>query len=369
MIIYILNILLYMIFSCLSLRYKQNRVNKLGQNYKMPQTVFLVLSVMTIMATYVFRGRTGTDSGTYISSYNKMSQLSFQNILETRDILFNIICWIDYRLFLGSLELHYIVIGIITYVPIIYMYVKYTDNYSLAGILYILTTGYYFGFNGQRQAVAIGVCIIALILLMNGHWKWFIVVTIIASKFHSTALFMLPVGFLAKIKTNSKIFILVSICLLVSAILAGSLWNTLFDILGMMGQDKLVNDYAGNSDAFGGANILRFFVLAVPVGIGIYFYKNLSPKNKEFDFILNLNILGAICMLAGNTNWLFARLAVYTSSFIPILLMYISKKFEVKSKIIYYGIIFVLYFIYMWVYVHNDSNLLPYRMLNGITIN
>ena len=99
------------------------------------------------------------------------------------------------------------------------------------------------------------------------------------------------------------------------------------------------------------------------------FYKSLSGKYKIFDTVLNFNIIGAICMLAGTTNWLFARLSAYTSPFIPMLLMLCGKKFESRTKIIYYSVVIVLYFIYMWVYVHMDSQLLPYRMLNGTIIN
>lgn len=369
MIIYILNIIAFLTFSSIAMRSSTKKTNALGDEYYSPNMFWLVVSLGIVFAVYVFRGYTGTDSGTYISGYRDIKYASFESILEMNDVAFYILCWIDYRLFAGSVELHYTVLAILTYGPIMYMYVKYTDNFCLAGTLYILTTGYYFAFNGQRQAVAVGICIIAVLGLIRGNWKWFVIVVLIASRFHSTALFVLPVGFLAKLKTNSKPFIIIAVCLFVSAIFAGSLWNRLFDLLGMMGQDRLVEQYAGESSTYGGANILRVFVLAAPIVIGIMFYKSLSGKYKIFDTVLNFNIIGAICMLAGTTNWLFARLSAYTSPFIPMLLMLCGKKFESRTKIIYYAVVIVLYFVYMWVYVHMDSQLLPYRMLNGTIIN
>ena len=240
MIIYIINIVLFAILSYNSVKNSKVKVNAIGDIYRFPSKKLLILSVAVIMAVYIFRGYTGTDSGSYISGYRDMKYTSFDVVLEMSDVAFNILGWIDYRLFVGSVELHYTVLAVLTYGPIMYMYVKYTDNFCLAGILYILTTGYYFAFNGQRQATAGGICIIAILGLIRGNWKWFVIVVLIASRFHSTALFVLPVGFLAKLKTNSKPFIIIAVCLFVSAIFAGSLWNRLFDLLGMMGQDRLV---------------------------------------------------------------------------------------------------------------------------------
>lgn len=369
MIIYIINIILFTLLSYTSIKNAKIKVNAIGDAYKSPDKKFIILAVAVIMAVYIFRGYTGTDSSQYISSYRGMRYMSFSYILELSDVAFNVLCWIDYRVFGGSVELHYIVLAILTYVPIMFMYVRYTDNFCAAGTLYILTTGYYFGFNGQRQAVAVGICIIAFIELIKGNWKWFVIVVLIASRFHSTALFVLPIGFLTKLKTYSKPFIVIALCLFVSAMFAGSLWNQLFEILGMMGQDRLVDQYAGESTSYGGANILRVFVLAAPIIIGIIFYKSMSSRFKTFDMVLNLNIIGAICMLAGTSNWLFARLSAYTAPFIPMLLMQCGTKFESKSKIIYYLVVIVLYFIYMWVYVHMDSQMLPYIMLNGMRFN
>lgn len=368
MIIYILNIVMFWVLSYCSVRKGRREVNAIGEKYIKPNKAFLLLSISVLFATYVFRGYTGTDSGSYISGYRGMHYTLFDSVLDSNDVAFNILCWVDYHIFGGSVELHYIILGIITYMPIMYMYIKYSESFSLSGLLYILTTGYYFAFNGQRQAVAVGICIIAIIVLIRGNWKLFVIAVLIASRFHSTALFMIPVAFLAKLRTTSKLFVLIAACLLVSAVLAGSLWDKLFDLLGFIGQDRLVEQYAGENNTYGGANILRVLVLVAPIVIGGIFYKDLSRKNKIYDFVLNLNIIGAICMIAGTSNWLFARLAAYTSPFIPMLITYCGNKFEIKSKIIYYSFVIVLYFIYMWVYVHADSNLLPYKMLNGIII-
>lgn len=369
MIIYILNIVLFTIISYIAVNRSKIKVNVVGNLYKSPDKPLMILAIAVIMAVYVFRGYTGTDSGAYISGYRNMRYTSFDSVMDSNDVAFNILCWVDYHVFGDSIELHYIILGIITYMPIMYMYVKYSNSFCLAGLLYILTTGYYFAFNGQRQALAVGICIVSIMELIKGNWIWFIIIVLIASLFHSTALFILPVGFLVKLKTESKLFIIIAICLSVSAVFAGSLWSQLFELLGMMGQDRLVDQYAGESTTYGGANILRVLVLAAPVVIGIIFYKSLSKRYKDFDIIFNLNIVGTICMLAGTSNWLFARLSAYTAPFIPLLLMRCGTKFETKSKIIYYAVVIVLYFIYMWVYVHMDSNLLPYKMLNETIFN
>ena len=233
---------------------------------------------------YSLRGWTGTDTGLYNASFKSMKFVSLRDIyIESHDWLFYVVQWFNYRLFSGNLICNNIVIGALSYLPVLYIYIKYSGNPKLALMFYIITSTFYFPFNGQRQAIAMSLIFLAYPLLVNKKYIPYILVVMLAYNFHSTAMIMVPIAFLLTCKTDNKMFIFITIAMTVSTIFLWQLWDTIFELLGMMGQDRLVNEYSGiTADDAPGANILRLLVTVAPAIMGIIFYKQLQQKNNNF---------------------------------------------------------------------------------------
>jgi hypothetical protein len=366
MTIYLTNIILVAVFGICSYSYAQcENKNIFGEYYINPSKVFNLLMLTTLILTYALRWRTGTDTPGYISTYYNMGDYSLTDILAWDDRGFYVIDWIDYRLFHGSLLLHNIILGVITYCPIFELYKKYSGDYPKASILVILTTCYYFSFNGQRQGLAIGICIIAYLFLCQKKYIFTIILVYIATEVHSVAFVMYLIFFIAHRKTKSKIFIVATVLMLFSAIFMSNLWEMMFEFLGIIGRDTLVERYATQASFYSGSNILRFMVVCVPTVLGIWKYSELSTMYVDYDEVLNLNIITCVFFLAGTYSWLLARISQFTLPFLPILLIKESQIFTQVSRRIYYFVVFVLFFIYMVVYIHLDSNLLPYYFMDS----
>ena len=367
MIVYILNIIISVGFATLAVKKGTNRVNKLGEVYVKPNSYLLFLSFASLLFVYAARGWTGTDTGLYNTQFRNIANRDLLGIIENdRDWLFSVIVYFDHKIF-NSLFWHNVVIGILLYIPIMKIYIEDTDNFPMAMFLYIVTCAYYFGFNGQRQGIAISIVMLGYPYLIQKKYSSWVIICLIASFFHVTAYIMIPIGFLLTKDTDSRMFITVSVVTLVSAIMIWSLWDKMIDFLDALGQEKLVRDYgkmnAGNSY---GANSIRILISAVPVVLGIFYYKSL--KNLRYCVALNASIWLFIFAVASSRNVFFYRCSAYFAPVQVFMFFNIEKMFDDKSKKFYWIILSSLYLIYMWISLHSEGNMLPYNLLNNYRI-
>ena len=363
MIIYILNIILPCLICAHGLKKGSVKYNILGEKYIEPANYAYIAAVAILIFTYAARGYTGTDTHTYIFAYRSIGNYSLQDTLaRERDWLFSVVIYLNYIIF-GKNGIIYnnIILGMLTFLPTIYVYKKYSGNLVIAIFLYITTTVYYFGFNGQRQGIAIAITMLGYPYLLKKNYKLWLLICIIASFFHNTAYLIMPLGFLLTKKTTSKSFIIISVAGLVSAIVLWSIWNQLFEFLGMIGQDKLVNDYSDmNAQTSSGANPLRVVIAGIPVALGIFYYKRMS--NRKFVLDLNYCIWQLIFIVASTRNIFLYRCSSFFAPVQIFLLIDIAELFDKKSKILYWTALVVLYSVYMWVSLHSEGGMLPYNL-------
>lgn len=345
--------------------YKCDRaINCLGNHYKKPKLFLFVSSIIVLLLLYSLRGNTGTDTSQYNWSYDNIINYTPGTILfRMHDPAFYFVQWLNHYIFNGSYFWNNFIIGVICYLPVMITYIKYSGNYKLALWFYIISALFFFGFNGQRQAVAMGIVFCGLPLLIKKKYVWYLLVILIANQFHSTAVFMIPFTLLITRKTDSKIFIVTSALILVSSIFLWQLWGYLFDLLGVLGQDRIVEEYGDtiNHAAGTGTNVLRVMVYMAPAILGCLFYKRLQKKDENYYILLNNAILGALLMFTATKTWYFARIATYFSYTMPILLIRLSYAFNKKSRKVYYLIVSILFLIYLYFYLQMDSDLIPYK--------
>lgn len=363
MIIYILNLVIVVLVLSYGVNNGTYKKNELGETYIEPQKYALFACCFVLIFVYAARGATGTDTPGYISGYNRMISRGFYEIIEEeRDWLFFLITYIDRKIFgINGIIYHNTIIGVLAYIPVIYVYKKYSGNIIAAVFLYIVTSAYYFAFNGQRQGVAIGIMTLGYPFLLRRKYVPWIIISIIASFFHTTAYLMIPLGLLLMKETTSKQFIIISSAALISAFLLWSIWNSLFEMLGMMGQDKIVHDYGNmTEETSGGANPIRVVIAAIPVILGIIYYKRM--KSKKFQLILNYSIWQVIFIVASTKNVFLYRCSSYFAPIQILIFIEISKVFDERSKKIYWTAVSVLYLAYMYISLKSEGGMLPYQL-------
>ena len=118
-------------------------------------------------------------------------------------------------------------------------------------------------------------------------------------------------------------------------------------------------------EAGSGANILRLVVACIPVVISFVFYKQLKRTRKDIDILINFSVINMLLMLLATRHWLFARFSIYFDVYNIILIPQFVYIFKEKDRKLVRLVIYVLFFFYMYVLLHVDSELLPYKTIYG----
>lgn len=221
---------------------------------------------------------------------------------------------------------------------------SYTSLFELQIYMYI-TSGYFLTLmNGIRQGLTSAVMFACTKLILNNNFKIYLLITIIMSTFHSSALIMIPVYFIVREEAWSKriitIIVISSICFLIGQ----PVINTVFSLLEGTRYEGYLNFNEG------GSNIFRTIVASVPVVLSYIGRDKLKKEWPESNIFVNMSIINLIIMSFSLFNWIFARFTYYFQPYTFILLPYCIKVlFNKKEKDLIYYMFVVLYFIFMHV--------------------
>ena len=232
--------------------------------------------------------------------------------------------------------------ALITNVLIVMVLYKYSRMIELS--LFVFITGGWFlvSMNGIRQCLAAAVAFAALKFLIEGKWKSYFLVIILASFFHQSALILLPIYFLARTKAWSKATIALILLSVVTVAAYGQVSQLLFSAIGN-------TQYGGYEDfAEGGASKLRAAVTAAPLLLAFIGRKRLKEIFPQSDYIINMALLGFVFMVIATQNWIFARISLYFSLYQLILISWLVVLFRKKDQKLIYLAIIVCYLFYYY---------------------
>lgn len=310
-----------------------------------------------------FRYGVGTDFFTYKGLFEYyMNRPVHETIMTQEGFFWSIASFIG--MFTTNVVIVYFVYAIIIIVCCVYFIRRYSIDFSLSIFLYIATLDYFSAFNGIRQWTAASIIYASFPLLVDRKFVKYFIIILIAYHFHNSAIFMIPISIFACTKPNTRLnnlmlFGIVGICLffpgLINAVLSSAVTENYQHYLQLSSSDD-------------GVNVLRVLVLAIPVIISRFYYKYLYKDQNEkklLDYLINMSTVGFLIMLLATRNTVLARIGMYTSLYNTLLIPYFLRLFSRDSKRIGKIIIIALFFMYMYLLLPVDSNLLPYRSIFG----
>ncbi|MFD1707994.1 EpsG family protein [Siminovitchia sediminis] len=230
--------------------------------------------------------------------------------------------------------------ALITNVLIVWILAKYSRMIELS--LYVYITGGLFlvSMNGIRQTLTAAILFAATKYLIEGNMVRYFIVVLIASTFHQSALVLIPIYFIVRLRAWSvATFLLMVIGV---AITAGYEYFSAFLF------SAIENTQYGYYSDFqeGGASKIRVAVTAAPLLIaylGRHKFRKIFPYS---DVIVNMSLMGLVFMIVSTQNWIFARFTIYFNLYQLILISWVVKLFHPKDQRFVYFAILVCYFIY-----------------------
>lgn len=333
--------LVIVFISSLFARYFARPVFETGHSINVKPNKFLILgALLSLVFVSGLRSNIG-DTYFYKHIYDT-NQFTWEYITSQKDIGFGILQMLLQKYFSDS-QAMVLTSALITNVIIVSVLYRYSRLFEVSLFVYITGGMFLVSMNGIRQVLAAAIIFGATKFLINGNWIAYILIVLIASTFHQSALVLVPIYFIVRYKAWSKatiILLLLSILIVIG-----------FDQFSLILFSAIEETQYGHYSSFneGGANIIRVAVNAVPLIIAFLGKDRLREINPSSDFIVNMSILGFVFMLISTQNWIFARFSIYFSLYQLILISWIVKLFNTKSqRFIYLALLFcyTLYYYY-----------------------
>ncbi|MGN0383569.1 MAG: EpsG family protein, partial [Eubacterium sp.] len=202
-------------------------------------------------------------------------------------------------------------------------YSRYSVNFNHSIFLFYTTGCFLWTVNGMRQFLAASIILMFSHFLLERKTIPFIIVVIIASTIHNSALIMIPTYFCINYKPWSKksnAFVVIVMALLI------------IYVFGFSSNDS---DYSYiTSDEYAGVNIFRVIVMSIPALLAFVKRKEIAEiAPLEINILINLSIICCGCFIFGAfTNGMVARIALYFQVYTYVLLPWILNIFEEDRK-------------------------------------
>ncbi len=321
----------------------------LGRRYVRCERVFAVLASLPIIFAAGMRGNVG-DTGLYregflslpgsifeipqyVSTVEKdkgfaVFQIVLKSIIGERDVLFLFI------------------IAVIQGACLFYVYRKYSESFATSMFLFIASSDYMsWMFNGMRQFIAVTILFACFGLILKKKYIPLIVIILLVSTIHASALIMLPIIFIVQGKAwNWRTLLFIMMVLLAVAfvgnftsLLETSLQNTQYD--SVVTGDLWLND--------DGTNIIRTLIYSIPAILALVVRRFIDDEDDPIiNMSVNFSIIAAgLYLLSSFSSGVYiGRLPIYFSLYSYISLPWMIKHcFTKKSAEMLYAIMIVGY--------------------------
>lgn len=259
---------------------------------------------VVIMAT--FRGDMG-DSYAYKTMFrnlpNTISGLLNYIPSVTKDKGFSALSGIIKCIFGSNDVVYFCVLASIQAIILVTIYRKYSTNYLLSIFLFIASTDYLsWMFNGVRQFAAVTIIFASTKFMLEKKWVPTILMILLASTMHQSALVMIPIVIIVQGKAWNKRTIL----FLSAALVAVTFVNQFTSILDNMMQEtqyaNMVNDWTLWGDD--GTNVFRVLVYSVPTILSLIGLKYIHYENDPvINFCANMSIVSTGLYIISMFSW------------------------------------------------------------------
>lgn len=213
----------------------------------------------------------------YIASYKLISN-TWQGMInyilkEDSGQGFIVLEWIIKCIFHGDVTAFRICLALIHSVPVIYIFRKYCEQYWIGIYLFVASAcPMAWMMNGMRQFVAVVIIFSALPLMIRKEYMKVILLVILATTFHMSAIIMLPIVFIVQGKAwNKKTLIFIAVAIV--AVFALNNNATLTDSL-LQGTEYLVELCFGKnyvlSASIPAVLALNFYIVTMSSAVTTY---------------------------------------------------------------------------------------------------
>lgn len=312
MLFYTLGFVLFILFALANLRYSGRDPSEISRKNKKYNAFVLTIAVLTFFIIANESIKSNGDLQGYYNHYNSLSHVKFdyffRNWSDMKDPFYHLCGFLTSKIGLDFYGWH-TVIAFVSAFAIYNLISRYSTNVFIS-LTTIFVLGL-FGFilSGLRQALALSVLMFSFTFLREKKLICFILVVLLASLFHSTALIFIVAYPVYQMKFNYKNLVLMCLGGIVVLLNAGGMVSL---YLKLVGTDDIYSGYTDNRSGLTvSGTVISGFVLVFC--LVFMFLGKSKAKNPQICYLLLISFFTNILSVIWFAE--FFRISMYFSLF------------------------------------------------------
>lgn len=302
-------------FTFVETRRYENVLGKTQLRWNIPSALILVAPYIVWAG---FRSDIG-DTYTYRTMFNELPRVigewGTQLNEFSKDKGFYLLSMVIKFIFGNSETMYFLVLALVQIICLSLVFRKYSCDYWFSIFVFVASTDYIsWVFNGIRQFTAVTLIYAATTLILKKKYIPTILIILIASTIHQSALLMIPIVFIIQGKAFNKKTIICVVASIIALIFVGQFTNILDNLLSDTQYTNVVSDWQSWGDD--GMNPIRALVYSVPTILAVVGYKYIQKENDPvINMAVNASLVSTgLSILAVGTSGIFiGRLPVFTN--------------------------------------------------------
>lgn len=290
----------------------------LQEKIKSGKKYFIIACGIILFLYAALRGhRMQIDIPRYVMYYENYSKYSFEKILtlydsNLKDPTYYVTGWLFSRIFTDP-QWWLAFIGAIYVGAAMFLIYKESEN-PLLSLLAFIALGYFeFSLSGLRQAIAMALTMVSYFFVKEKKFIPFIILVIIATLFHRSAIIFLIIYPIA----HTKLGINHIVVFLVFLVVFFGFQGTVRSLIANVFEDTQFEYYAGSEKSL---TVSGFIIQAAIFLFSLMYYPLVKKKYEKADVLYNLSFLGLAFQLFSSMIAEFFRVSMYFSIFNIILI-------------------------------------------------
>lgn len=327
----------------------QRKEQLLNQTVIRTKPLFALMVFLPILLMTVY-GRPRSDTYLYLLIYHNLPAnfiLGFHEAISAKEPGFALFQLFVNYLTGGNEFAFRLSMALIHIIPLILIFRRYSEDYLLSTYIFI-AGGYHLAWmmNGMRQFMAVTIIFAATPWIVEKRYLRTILVILLATTFHRTALFMLPVIFIVQGDAwNFKTILFSMIAVAATFLFARNslLFDEFADTVGY--SMDAVREWGDD-----GSHPMRVLVTAVPMVLSFLVRDKIRTDNSGIiNICTNMSVIttGLSLVAMVTSGIMMGRMTIYTSLYNLILLPYlIHEYFHEANGMLIKTLTVVFYFLY-----------------------
>lgn len=203
---------------------------------------------------------------------------------------------------------------------------EYSVDFFLSSFIFITLFHFTWMMNGMRQFICVSVLFLCTGLLKDGKFLKYLLVILLLSTIHISALFMLPMYFIARGSTWNIKAVLFVLGIVLIIMFSSSFFKEIVDIIGIEAYSGAVEQFSEDD----GVNPLRIAFYFIPPLLAFWRRNELNKYYKKYPVLpicINMSLATVAWYFVGmfTSGILIGRLPIYCDLYNLLLIPFIFK--------------------------------------------